>query len=95
MDPKYASVKECEKVSGVKLSNSHGFKYKKQCIDLKVFCHVEELWPKAYQKVVIIDNEISLSFANGILVEQKGLKVCSVALATKVQYQGSQAHKIN
>jgi len=90
MDPKYANVEECEKVSGIKLSNSHGFKYKNQFIDLKVFCHVEELWPKVYQ-----NNEINLSFVNGILAEQKGLKVCSTALATKVQYQGSQAHKTN
>jgi hypothetical protein len=48
---------------------------------------------KVYQKGVITNNEISLSFAKGILVEQKGLKVCWVAFVVEVQYQGSQAHK--
>ncbi len=89
MDLKYANVEECEKVWEVKLSNSHGFKYKKQCINLKVLCCVEELWPKVYQKGVITNNEIHLSFAKGILAKQKGLKVCWATFVAKLQYQGS------
>jgi hypothetical protein len=94
MDPKYASVEECEKVWGARFSNSHGFKYKKQCTNLKVFCRVEELCPKVYQKGVITNNEINLSFAKGISIEQKGLKVCWVAFVAKVQYPLSQTCKI-
>ncbi len=65
-------MEECEKVWGIKFFNNHGFKFKKQCTDLKVFYHVKELWPKVYQKGVITNNEINLSFAKGLLVEQKG-----------------------
>ncbi len=33
MDPKYVSLEECEKVWGRRCFNSHGFKYKKSCMD--------------------------------------------------------------
>jgi hypothetical protein len=48
MDPKYVSLEEWEKVWGRRCYNSHGFKYKKSCIDEDVIVMVEKLWPKVY-----------------------------------------------
>lgn len=54
MDPKYASVEDCEKVWGVRCANSHGFKYKKECTYVKVIYHIAKLWPKVYQSLSLL-----------------------------------------
>jgi hypothetical protein len=53
-----------------KCSNSHGFKYLKKCTDVKVVSYVEELWPKVYQRCIITNNDINMSFEKGVLVDR-------------------------
>jgi len=57
------SVKSC--------SNKHGFNYKKSCTNENVIVMVEELWPKVYQRFVITNGDINLSFAKGVLAQKK------------------------
>jgi hypothetical protein len=59
---------------GKRCSNNHGFKYKKSCIDEDVIVMVEELWPKVYQRYVITNGDISLSFAKGVLAQKNSIR---------------------
>jgi len=92
LDFSYVTMEDCEKFWGARCSNSHGFKYKKQCIDVKMVSYVEELWPKVYQRSPITNNKINLSFAKGVLVDRKGCDVNWATFATKVQSRPSHKH---
>jgi hypothetical protein len=94
MNPKYVSLVECEKVRGRRCSNSHGFKYKKSCTDEDVIVMVEELWPKVYQRSIITNGDIGLSFAKGLLPQKKQYQVNWASFATQVQCQGVNAHNV-
>ncbi len=94
MNPKYVSLEECEKVWGRRYSKSHGFKYKKSCIDEDVIVTVKELWPKVYQRSIITNGDIGFSFAKGVLAQKKQYHENWASFATQVQCQGVNAHNV-
>jgi hypothetical protein len=87
MDPKDVIVGECDKMWGVRFPNSHGNKYKKQCSNMEVIVVMEELWPKVYKKKIIINYEISLAFAKGIVAQWKGTKSIRQNLQQKCNFK--------
>lgn len=63
--------------------------------DITIDIKIHELWPIVYQKTNIANNSISLTFAKGILAENKGHKVNWARYVAQAQNMGGKSHKTN
>jgi hypothetical protein len=88
----HASLEECEKKWGKKTLKD-GFKHLHYKYS-SFIARVQKLWPLVYQKDEVINNIVSLTFTNGVLVE-KIVAMNWAKVAIEALKQGGGSHKSN